>query len=111
MRVGAKGIGGNYVAPRLDVLALDARDHIGIGKIEELRKGARLHARRLQHGAHATVEQQMFLAAQHSAQVLVAAQGFNRSRRVGCPFASCVVDGCGERMAVGVGGFERVFHE
>ena len=53
----AKGVGVDDAAARCGILRMDALDELRVGDVQFLRPGAQLQAGRLQHGAHAAVQQ------------------------------------------------------
>ena len=99
--VGAKGVGGDHVAAGLDVLSLNVGNDLGLLKVEQLGQGSGLHAGRLQHGAHAAVEQQMPRALDGRTQAIVLnAQIVDRARLVRGTVATCGINGCRQRGTV-----------
>ena len=109
--IGAKGIGGNHVAASLDILTLDIGDNLGLLKVEQLGQGSGLHAGRLQHGAHAAVEQQMPRALDGGAQAIVLnAQIVDRARLVRGTVATCGINGCRQCSAVRIMSDKRSKH-
>ena len=101
MGVGAKGVGGDHVTAGLDVLTLNIGNDLGLLKVEQLGQGAGLHAGRLQHGAHAAVEQQVSRALDSGAQAIVLnAKVVDRARLVRGTVATCGINGCRQCSAV-----------
>ena len=70
-RVGAEGIGGDHLAACFNIGGVHASDDLRVREVEELGDLARRHARGLQHGAHAAVEEQVAPAFEDEAQVFV----------------------------------------
>ena len=66
--VGTERVGRDDVGTRLHVGAVDGRDSLGMGEIEQFRQLAGLEARLLQHGAHRPVEHKELLAGEDAAQ-------------------------------------------
>ena len=111
VRVGAKGVGGDHVAACLDILTLDIGDNLGLLKVEQLGRGARLHASGLQHGAHAAVEQQVSRALDGGAQAIVLnVQVVDRARFVYGTFAARIIDRCRQRGTVQIMSDKRSKH-
>ena len=111
MGVGAKGVGGDHVTASLDILTLDIGDNLGLLKVEQLGQGAGLHAGRLQHGAHAAVEQQVSRALDGRTQAIVLnAQIADRARFVRGTVAACSIDRRRQRSAVRIMGDKRSKH-
>ena len=109
--VGAKGIGGDHVAAGLDVLSLNVGNDLGLLKVEQLGQGSGLHAGRLQHGAHAAVEQQMPRALDGRTQAIVLnAQIVDRARLVRGTVATCGINGCRQCSAVRIMSDKRSKH-
>ena len=109
MGVGAKGVGGDHVTAGLDVLTLNIGNDLGLLKVEQLGQGAGLHAGRLQHGAHAAVEQQVPRALDGGAQAIVLnVQVVDRARFVRGAVATRSIDRCRQRGAVGIMGDKYV---
>ena len=109
--VGAKGVGGDYVAASLDVLTLNISDNLGLLKVEQLGQGAGLHAGRLQHGAHAAVEQEVSRALDGGAQAIVLnAKVADRARLVRGAVTTRSIDGRCQRGTVGIMGDKRSKH-
>ena len=101
-RVGAKGIGGDNFAAGGDVGGVDAGNGVWIGKAEQLGEGARLKARRLQHGTHAAIEKQVAAAFKGCTQVIIRdAQGVQRA---GCVGLGALDDGHGYPIMEGWSG-------
>ena len=91
--VGAKGVGGDHVAAGFDVLTLDVGNDLRLLKVEQLGQGSGLHAGRLQHGAHAAVEQQVSRALDGGAQAIVLnAKVVDCARLVCSAFAACGIN-------------------
>ena len=111
MGVGAKGVGGDHVAASLDVLALNVGNDLGLLKVEQLGQGAGLHAGRLQHGAHAAVEQQVSRALDGRTQAIVLnVQIVDRVRLVRGTVAMCGINGCRQCSAVRIMSDKRSKH-
>ena len=111
MGVGAKGVGGDHVTASLDILTLDIGDNLGLLKVEQLGQGAGLHAGRLQHGAHAAVEQQVSRALDGRTQAIVLnAQIADRARLVRGTVATCGINGCRQCSAVRIMSDKRSKH-
>ena len=109
--VGAKGVGGDHVAAGLDVLSLNVGNDLGLLKVEQLGQGSGLHAGRLQHGAHAAVEQQMPRALDGRTQAIVLnAQIVDRARLVRGTVATCGINGCRQCSAVRIMSDKRSKH-
>ena len=109
--VGAKGVGGDHVTASLDILTLDIGDNLGLLKVEQLGQGAGLHAGRLQHGAHAAVEQQVSRALDGRTQAIVLnAQIADRARPVRGTVATCGINGCRQCSAVRIMSDKRSKH-
>ena len=109
--VGTKGVGGDHVAVGLDVLTLNIGNDLGLLKVEQLGQGAGLHAGRLQHGAHAAVEQQVPRALDGGAQAIVLnAKVVDRARLVCSTIAACGINGRRQRGAVQIMGDKRSKH-
>ena len=109
--VGAKGVGGDYVAASLDVLALDIGNDLWLLKVEQLGQGARLHASGLQHGAHAAVEQQVSRALDGRTQAIVLnAKVVDRARLVRGAITACGINGCRQRGTVQIMSDKRSKH-
>ena len=101
MGVGAKGVGGDHVTAGLDVLTLNIGNDLGLLKVEQLGQGAGLHAGRLQHGAHAAVEQQVSRALDSGAQAIVLnAKVVDRARLVCSAITTGSINGRRQRGAV-----------
>ena len=109
--VGAKGVGGDHVAAGLDVLSLNVGNDLGLLKVEQLGQSAGLHAGRLQHGAHAAVEQQVSRALDGGAQAIVLnAKVVDRARLVCSAIAACGINGRRQRGAVQIVSDKRSKH-
>ena len=109
--VGAKGVGGDHVAAGLDILTLDIGDNLGLLKVEQLGQGAGLHAGRLQHGAHAAVEQQVPRALDGGAQAIVLnAKVVDRACLVCSAITACGINGRRQRGAVQIMSDKRSKH-
>ena len=101
-RVGAKGIGGDNFAASGDVGGVDAGNGVWIGKADQLGEGARLKARRLQHGTHAAIEKQVAAAFKGCTQVIIRdTQGVQRA---GCVGLGALDDGHGYPIMEGWSG-------
>gem|GEM_PF-3919127 len=112
MGIGAKGVGGDHIAAGLDVLALNVGNDLGLLKVEQLGQGAGLHAGRLQHGAHAAVEQQVSRALDGGTQaVILNAQVVDRSRLVCGAVAARSIDRCRQRGTVQIMSDKRSKHQ
>ena len=109
--VGAKGVGGDHVAASLDILTLNVGNDLGLLKVEQLGQGAGLHAGRLQHGAHAAVEQQVPRALDGGAQAIVLnAKVVDRACLVCSAITACGINGRRQRGAVQIMSNKRSKH-
>ena len=109
--VGAKGVGGDHVAAGVDVLSLNVGNDLGLLKVEQLGQSAGLHAGRLQHGAHAAVEQQVSRALDGGAQAIVLnVQVVDRARLVRGAVTTRSIDGCRQRGTVQIVSDKRSKH-
>ena len=112
VRVGAKGVGGDHIAAGLDVLTLDVGDDLRLLKVEQLGQGAGLHTGRLQHGAHAAVEQQVPRALDGRTQAIVLnAQIVDRARLVRGAVATGSINRRRQRSAVQIMSDKRSKHQ
>ena len=110
--VGAKGVGGDHVAAGLDVLALNIGNDLGILKVEQLGQSAGFHAGRLQHGAHAAVEQQVPRALDGGAQAIVLnAKVVDRARLVCSAITTGSINGRRQCGAVQIVSDKRSKHQ
>ena len=110
--VGAKGVGGDHVAAGLDVLALNIGNDLGLLKVEQLGQSAGLHAGRLQHGAHAAVEQQVPRALDGGAQAIVLnAKVVDRARLVCSAITTGSINGRRQCGAVQIVSDKRSKHQ
>ena len=109
--VGAKGVGGDHIAAGLDILTLNIGNDLGLLKVEQLGQGAGLHAGRLQHGAHAAVEQQVPRALDGGAQAIVLnVKVVDRARLVRGALAAGSINGRRQRGAVQIMSDKRSKH-
>ena len=69
--VGAKGVGGDDLAAGGDVGRVDLGDGVRVGEAEQFGEGTCFETGRLEHGSHASIEQQVTTAFENGAQVLV----------------------------------------
>ena len=109
--VGTKGVGGDHVTAGVDVLTLNIGDDLGLLKVEQLGQGSGFHAGRLQHGAHAAVEQQVSRALDGGAQTIVLnAKVVDCARLVCSAFAACGINGSRQRSTVRIMSDKRGKH-